>query len=102
MSIELANYRKSIINRSLWIAAGVSIILSFLNHKDFALGILIGVGVSAVNFLLLSLQVARMSTVGKKAPFLFTFIIRYGLLALCLYFIVKTPQINIFTDRLSD
>ena len=93
---ELITYRKSIINRSFWIAAGFAIVASVINHKDYSLGIIIGVMVSAVNFLLLSFQVAKLTQGGKRNPFFGSFLMRYGLLAICLYAIMKYPQVNIF------
>jgi len=98
MSTELTNYRKSIINRSFWLAAGIAILFSLLHHKDYSLGILIGVGISALNFLALSLQVLGIAGKAKQNRFglVGAFLMRYGLLAVCVYFIVKVPQINVF------
>lgn len=93
---ELVIYRRTIINRSFWAAAGFALIASVLHHKDYGLGIVVGVLVAAVSFLLLSFQVAKLGRGAGRNSFLMTFLVRYGLVAIALFGISRFPQINIF------
>jgi len=96
MNDEVLKFRKSIINRSFWIAAGLAIALSFFQSKDYALGILVGVFISAVNFFLLSKQILGMQQGMKRNVFIGSFLLRYALLGVCIYFVVQNSAINVF------
>ncbi len=93
---QLVLYRKTIINRSFWLAAGLAIGASVLHHKDYGLGIAVGVLVAAASFLLLSIQVAKLGRGAGRNSFLMTFLVRYGLVAIALFGIAQFPQVNIF------
>jgi len=93
---ELFTYRRSILNRSFWLASGAALLAAGLHHKDYSLGIIAGVLISAVSFLLLSFQIAKLTRGAKRNGFMMTFLIRYGLVALALFGISRFPQVNIF------
>ncbi len=96
MNNELATYRKSIINRSFWLGAGLGILLVILGYKPYALGVIIGVFVAAINFFLLSLDVFRIAGGARKGSVLFSFLIRYILLGAAIYLVIRYPEANIF------
>jgi hypothetical protein len=96
MNADIVTYRKSIINRSFWMAAGLAIILTLIGHKPFALGIIIGIFIGAVNFHLLSKQVSQIGLAHKKGKIVGSFLFRYALLGICIYFVVQAEAINIF------
>jgi len=96
MNSEVIQYRKSIINRSFWVAAGVAILLTVFGYKDYALGVVTGVFLSALNFFLLSKQILGLQEGGRRNFFLGSFFLRYALLGVALFYIVKSPHINVF------
>ena len=96
MGIEITIYRKAIINRSFWMAAGIAIVFVVLGQKSYALGIIIGVFIAAVNFFLLSLQVSKLAKGKRMGNVLGSFLIRYALLGVCIFLVMKQPMTNIF------
>lgn len=97
MNLEILNYRKSIVNRSFWLAAGVAIIFVCFGRKNYAAGIIAGVFLAGLNFSLLSFQVARFGEKMNRMVFISSFLFRYGLLAVGLYFTLRYPQrVNMF------
>jgi len=96
MNNEVIKYRKSVINRSFLLGAGIAICLTLFQQKEYAVGVIVGVVVSGVNFFLLSKQILGLQQGTRRNFFLGSFLVRYVLLGVCLYYIVKTPTINVF------
>jgi lipid-A-disaccharide synthase-like uncharacterized protein len=96
MNPDIIRYRKTIISRSFWTAAVLGALLTMLGQKSYAFGVVTGTALSAVNFFLLSFQIAG---VGRKstgaAPIFVFFIIRYGLMGAVIYWIFRSAEVNI-------
>jgi hypothetical protein len=91
----LKKFRRSVINRSFLTAAGLAVLLACLGRKDYALGILLGVLAGALNFWLLSFQILRFASSGARFRAVFSFLLRYGILALGLILVVGSRAVNV-------